>query len=174
MIVSLVVPDPDTPCPLADSRPCVSVSVTVNVSSPVLPLSARLTPAIAVAWLSAIVCAPGTVSTGPPLAVTAIVCVVARLPKLSFAVSVIGSDPLLGSVSLSVARSAFTCSSDPVIVSLVVPDPDTPCPLADSRPCVSVSVTVNVSSPVRVSVTVNVSSPLLPLSARLTPAIAVA
>ena len=139
-----------------------SLSVTVNVSSPLLPLSARLTPAIAVAWLSPTVCAPGTVSTGPPLAVTAIVCCWALLLKLSFAVSVIVSEPLLGSVSLSVARSAFTCSRRPLIVSLVVPDPDTPGPLADSSPCVSVSVTVNVSSP------------LLPLSARLTPAIAVA
>ena len=52
------------------------------------------------------------------------------------------------SVSVTVARSAFTCDSVPVIVRLVVPEPDTPEPVAASFPFVSANVTVKVSLPV--------------------------
>ena len=106
--------------PLADSNPLLSLSVTVKVSLPVvLPLSARLTPAIAVAVPSATVCVPGTAITGTPFAVTAIVFAVALLPKLSLALTVIVSGPAVPSVSFSVPRSLFRVVSDsPVKVSV--------------------------------------------------------
>ena len=75
---------------------------------------------------------------------------------------------MLGSVSLSVARSAFTWLNVPVMVRLVVPEPlMLPPPpsadvVADSLPWPSLSVTVKLSSLV------------LPLSDRLTPVIFVA
>ncbi len=69
------------------------------------------------------------------------------------------SVPVTPSVSVSVAKSLFTWVSEPVIVRLVVPAPETPVPLADRTPFVSASVTVKVSPPV------------LPASARLTPLI---
>ena len=113
--------------PLADSNPLLSFSVTVKVSLPVvLPVSARLTPAIAVAVPSATVCAPGTAITGAPFAVTAIVFAVAALPKLSSAVSVMVSgvpDVAVPSLSLSVPRSAFTWLSVPLMIRSVVPEP---------------------------------------------------
>ena len=140
----------------------LSTSVTVNVSLPVAPLSARLMPEIAVSWLMPSVCAPGTVITGVTLAVTATVAGVAALPKLSLAVSVIVSGPAELSVSFSVPRSAFTWLSVPLMTRSVELLPDV-APLADSNPLLSFSVTVKVSLPV-----------VLPLSARLTPAIAVA
>ena len=101
----------------------LSTSVTVNVSLPVAPASARLTPVIAVSWLMPSVCAPGTVITGVTLAVTATVAGVAALPKLSLAVSVIVSGPAELSVSFSVPRSAFTWLSVPVMTRSAVPDP---------------------------------------------------
>ena len=106
--------------PLADSNPLLSFSVTVKVSLPVvLPVSARLTPAIAVAVPSATVCAPGTAITGAPFTVTAIVAAVALLPKLSLALTVIVSGPAVPSVSFSVPRSLFKVVSDsPLKVSV--------------------------------------------------------
>ena len=53
-----------------------------------------------------------TAMTGRPLTVTAICCCVAALPKLSVAFSVIVSDGVVPSVSLSKARSPFTCVSE--------------------------------------------------------------
>ena len=97
----------------------LSVTVAVNVSLPVAPASARLTPVIAVSWLMPSVCAPGTVITGAPFTVTAIVAAVALLPKLSLALTVIVSGPAVPSVSFSVARSLFKVASDnPVKVSV--------------------------------------------------------
>ena len=67
------------------------------------------------------------------------------------------------SVSDNAARSFVTCASEPVIVTLVEPDPVTvPALPTVSRPCVSASVTVNVSPAT------------LFASLRLTPPIAVA
>ena len=101
-------PPPPAPLVFADSNPLLSLSVTVKLSLPVvLPLSARLTPAIAVAVPSATVCAPGTAITGAPFTVTAIVAAVAPLPKLSLALSVMVSGPApCRQLSFSVPRSA--------------------------------------------------------------------
>ncbi len=101
-------PEPETPVPVAESSPFVSASVTVKVSPVVVPVSDRLTPAIAVAWLTPAVSEVGAAMTGSPFTVTATCCWVAVLPKPSVAFSVIVSDPAVPSVSCSVARSAFT------------------------------------------------------------------
>ena len=140
--------------------PC---SASVFVAVPPLILS----PAVSVAVLAMIVllaAPPATVSlpvvsvnVWPGVTVTAMLCGAAATPKLSTALSVMVSDGVVLSVSDSVARSLFTVASDPVIVRLVVPEPVTPVPVAESRPFVSASVTVNVS-PVT-----------LAISARLTP-----
>src|SRR5208337_711031 len=145
VIERLVVPDPDTPLPLADSLPLASASVTVKLSPAVLPLSDRLTPEIALAWFCATVAVVGAATTGSPLTVTAIVAAVALPPLLSLALSAIVSDGVVASASVRVARSLSTCASEPVIVRLVVPDPDTPVPVADNSPFVSARVAVNVS-----------------------------
>src|SRR5208337_1153150 len=145
VIDRLVVPEPDTPLPLADSLPLASASVTVKLSPAVLPLSDRLTPEIALAWFCATVAVVGAATTGSPLTVTAIVAAVALPPLLSLALSAIVSDGVVASASVRVARSLSTCASEPVIVRLVVPDPDTPVPVADSSPFVSTRVAVKVS-----------------------------
>src|SRR5208337_519022 len=145
VIDRLAVPDPDTPLPLADSLPLASARVTVKLSLAVLPLSERLMPEIALAWFCATVAEAGAAMTGSPLTVTAIVAAVALPPLLSLALSAIVSDGVVASVSVRVARSLSTCASEPVIVRLVVPDPDTPVPVADNSPCVSASVAVKVS-----------------------------
>ncbi len=67
MRVRLVVPEPLTPVPVAESSPLVSVSVTVKVSPLVLPVSERLTPEIAVAWLWPTIAVVGAAITGGPL-----------------------------------------------------------------------------------------------------------
>src|SRR5271165_4369423 len=102
-------------------------------------------PFSGVACPTAVVQVVGAVSTGAPLAVIATVLLAATLPKLSTALTVIGSDPVVALVSDTVARPAFTWASDPTMVTCVVPDPVTPGPLADSTPVVSPSVTVKVS-----------------------------
>src|SRR5208282_453772 len=145
VIDRLAVPDPDTPLPLADSLPLASARVTVKLSLAVLPLSERLMPEIALAWFCATVAEAGAAMTGSPLTVTAIVAAVALPPLLSLALSAIVSDGVVASVSVRVARSLSTCASEPVIVRLVVPDPDTPVPVAASSPCVSARVAVKVS-----------------------------
>ena len=163
MIDRLVVPDPDTPVPVAASKPLASARVTVNVSPLVVGDSDRLTPLIAPGCPTPIVAAAGAAIEGVPLAgvtLTAIAFCAALLPKLSWAASVIVSAAVEASVSVSVPRSLFTCESEPVIVRLVVPEPDTPVPVADRSPLASVKVTVKVSPAV------------LPLSDRLTPVIA--
>ena len=66
----------------------------------------------------------------------------AMSPAASCALTVIVSEPWLGSLTVTVARSAFTSVCDPVIVRWVVPEPDTPLPVAESNPDVSDSVTV--------------------------------
>ena len=144
--------------------PC---SASVFIAVPPLILS----PAVSVAVLAMIMllaAPPATVSepvvsvnVWPGVTVTAMLCGAAATPKLSTALSVMVSDGVVASVSDSVARSLFTVASDPVIVRLVVPEPDTPVPVAESRPFVSASVTVNVSPAT------------LAISARLRPAMSV-
>jgi len=48
-------------------------------------------------------------------------------------------------VSVSVASALFTCASEPVIVRLFEFAPETPAPLAESRPAPSETVAVKVS-----------------------------
>src|SRR5580658_1362397 len=163
--VGVTVPPPPEAPVFAASTPLVSVRTTLNVSPlvVVLPVSVMLTLAIAVAWLCATVAVVGAVITGRPLTVIAVVVGVATLPKLSVALTVMVSEPGVPSVSLSVPRAVLTCVSEPLIVTLV-PGPETLAPpalLADSTPCVSATVTVNVSPLVVV----------LPLSSRLPPGI---
>jgi hypothetical protein len=62
------------------------------------------------------------------LTVTAIVAGAACPPLLSLALIVIVSDGVMPSVSVRVARSVLTWLSEPLIVRLVVPEPDTPVP----------------------------------------------
>ena len=80
--------------------------------------------------------------------VTATLPGVAALPKLSVAVIEIVSVPADASESVRVARSAFTCASEPLSVRLVVPEPEIPPPEADSSPVASLTTTVKVSAPV--------------------------
>src|SRR5208282_2840600 len=165
VIVRLVVPDPDTPVPVADNSPFVSARVAVNVSPLIVGDSAMLIPLIAPGCPTPTVAAAGAVIEGVPdcaVTLTAIDCGAALLPKLSPALSVIVSAAVAASASVRVARSLLTCASEPVIERLVVPDPDTPLPLADSLPLASASVTVKLSPAVS------------PLSDRLTPEIALA
>jgi hypothetical protein len=61
VIVRLVVPAPETPVPAADRSPCLSESVTVTVSPEALPVSERLRPPIAPAWLTPTVAVAGAV-----------------------------------------------------------------------------------------------------------------
>ena len=74
--------------------------------------------------------------------------VVPELPKLSVALTVMGSLPVVPSVSLSDASVLSTSVNEPLTVSFVVPlfctlaEPDA---VAASRPLVSLSTTVNVS-----------------------------
>ena len=90
--------------------------------------------------------------TGSPLTVTAIVAGAALPPLVSLALTVIVSDRAVPSASVSVARSPLTWPASRLIVRLVVPDPDTPVPVADSSPPLSVRVTVKVSPLVVVSI----------------------
>ena len=140
-----------------------SFNVTVNVSFCVVPVSAMLTPPIAVACPA---CAPtvdGAVVTGVPFTPIAIANAVAVPPSESVAFSVIVSGPVVPSVSFNVASAAFTAASEPTIFTLVaVFVTVAPLPaVAANCPFVSDAVTVN-TSPVSV-----------PTSDRLTPVIAV-
>ncbi len=108
VIVRLVVPAPLTPLPVADSRPKPSLKVTVKLSPPVGSTSARLTPAIAELWFWPIVSVVGAESAGVPLIVRPTVCGVATPPRPSLALKVMVSVPAVPSVSVRVARSAFT------------------------------------------------------------------
>ena len=100
LMVRLVVPGLDTVFPTPPVRSPTArhgcrLSVTVKVSPVVLPLSDRLTPVIASAWPTPIVCAAvGAAITGSPFTVTSIVCAAAALlPKLSVAFSVMVVGP---------------------------------------------------------------------------------
>src|SRR5208282_2018513 len=136
----LEVPEPDTPGPVIDNSPVVSASVTEKVSPVVVPLSERLTPEIDPDWPTPTVAADGAVITGTPSTVTTIVFAAAVLPKPSVAVSLMVSGDMVPSVSASVASAAFTWLSEPVTDRLVVPEPDTPAPIADNAPLASASV----------------------------------
>ena len=138
---------------VADSTPVVSLRVTVKVSgAPVLPVSDRtIVPRLA-SLPTPIVCAPGDASTGVPFTVTAICDGPAEPPRLSVALTVIVSDAVVALVSVNVVRSAFTCASVPLIVSVLPPPEATtepPPPTAPvfpaSTPLVSVSTAVKVS-----------------------------
>ena len=152
-IVTESVPLPVTVEPFAvkERSPLVSLTTAVKVSgAPVLPLSDTEIPEIAVATPSDSVCAPGTEIEGTPLAVTAACCCAATPPKLSVALTVIGLEPAVPSVSVSVASAAFTSVNVPDTVrSVAVPPTVAPCALAmPSTPLESVSVTLKVSLPV--------------------------
>ena len=117
-----------------------------------------MTPIVCAAVCGAITGSPATVTSN-------VVAAAVLLPKPSVAVTVMLSVPAVPSVSVSVARSAFTSVSVPLMVR-VVPGLDTvfpapPVSVADSTPCVSASVTVKISPTV------------LPLSFKLTPGISV-
>ena len=161
LMVSALVPEPLTPVPLAVSRPEASDRVTVKVSPEVLPLSDRLTPEMAVALPSGAAAMAGLAITGAPLVVTAMLAGAAALPRLSETAIWMLSEPAVGVWSVSVARSAFTWAREPVIVRVVVPEPETPVPVAESRPLASLRVAVKVSP-----------ADVLPDSEMLTPAMA--
>src|SRR5665213_2605144 len=145
VIVRPVVPEPLTPVPVADKRPLVSVSVVVNFSPLVEPLSERLTPEMAFGWMSAMVTLVGAATAGTGLMVTAMAAGAPTPVRLSDEVMVMVSTPLTGSVSLRVARSALTCATVPVIERLTVPEPViVPDPLTARSPAVSARVTVTV------------------------------
>jgi hypothetical protein len=78
--------------------------------------------------------------------VTVIITGAERLPLASTALTVIVSDPAIVSRSRNVARTALTWRSEPTIVSLVVPEPVIPLPVADSSPRKSSSVAVKIPS----------------------------
>src|SRR5208282_1152591 len=155
----LEVPEPDTPGPVIDNSPVVSASATEKVSPVVVPLSERLTPEIEPDWPTPTVAADGAAITGTPFTVTAMVFAAAVSPTPSVAVSLMVSVDMVPSPSVSVASAAFTWLSEPVTDRLVVPEPDTPAPIADRLPLVSVRATEKVSPVV------------VPLSERLTPEI---
>ena len=120
LIVRLVVPEPDTPVPVADRSPLASVRVTVKVSPAVLPLSDRLTPAIALAWFCCTVADAGAVIAGSPLTVTAIVAAAARA---AVAVAGVERDRVRRRVAVGVGQRgqvALTWVSEPAIVRLSV------------------------------------------------------
>ena len=167
LMVRVVLLEPVTvapPPPEADSRPLVSVSVTVNVSLTVAPVSEMLTPEIVSDLPTPTVVVLGAAMTGGALTVTDIVCCVAVPPRPSAAFRKIVSPPGVLSVSVRLARSVFTWERVPLITRVVVPVPVmVPPPVADSRPLVSCSVIVMVSPALTASE-----------SATLTPLIAVA
>jgi hypothetical protein len=104
-------PGPDTLAPpplLADSTPCVSDSVTENVSPAVVPVSDRLTPAIVSGLATPTVTKAGAAITGRPFIVNPIEPGLATLPNPSVALSAIVSVPGLVSWSVSVPRAALT------------------------------------------------------------------
>ncbi len=84
----------------------------------------------------------------------------ALLPRLSKALRTRVSGCLDVSVSFSVSRSALIWLSEPLMVRVEVPAPDTPVPVADRSPKESATVSVNVSPVV------------FPVSDRLIPPIA--
>ena len=146
---------------VADSSPLVSATVTVKISPATAPVSETAIPVIGLGCPTPTVALAGAASTGPFATATAIDAL-APLPRVSVAVSPIVSAAVLASVSLNVPSAAFTCPRDPKIVR-VVPEPDTLAPptlLADRTPLVSVNTTLKVSPVV------------VPVSDRLTPAIA--
>ena len=111
LIERLVVPDPETPLPVADKSPLPSASVTVKVSPTVVFDSLRLSPLIVTGCPTPTVAEEGAVIAGVPdcgVTLTAIDCDAALLPKLSLAWRVIVSAAVLASVSVSVARSLLT------------------------------------------------------------------
>ena len=164
LTLRLFEPPPPTvapPAAVAASSPKLSATITVNVSPATAPVSETVTPAIGLGCPTPTVALLGAASTGPFATATAIDAL-ARLPRLSVAVSPIVSAAVLASVSLKVPSAAFTCASDPKIVRLV-PAPDTLTPpllLAERTPLVSVNTTVKVAPAV------------LPDSDTLTPPIA--
>jgi hypothetical protein len=142
-------------------------SASVFVAVPPLILSVAVSVAV-LAMIVLLAGPPATVSfpvvsvkVWPGVTVTPMLCVAAATLKLSTALSVMVSEGVVASVSDRVARSLFTVASDPLIVRLVVPEPVTPVPVAESNPFVSASVTVKVSVEA------------LAISARLTPAMSV-
>ena len=152
------------PDAVAPKWPLVSASVRLKVAPTAEPASANVMLPMAPALPMPITAVDGAVMTGALATATAIVPV-PLLPKLSVATIPIVSDGETLSVLDSVARAAFTCTSEPLIVTLVVPLvlTDAPSGLPTvSRPLVSDSTTVNVSPLV------------LPVSPTLMPPIAVA
>jgi hypothetical protein len=108
----------------------VSLTTAVKVSEPVLPLSDKEIPEIVSALPTPATCAPGTVIASPLVTLTAIVCCVATLPKLSVALTLIVSAPAVESVSVADASAASTSASEPEMVTESVPLPVTVEPFA--------------------------------------------
>ena len=111
LMVRALVPDPvmvGTPLAVTARWPVPSARVTVNGLVEAAPLSATLTPVIAAALPVPTNSAVGTVRTGPFTTVTAIVCGVAVLPRLSVVVIPIESAPSVGSFTLRLATAWFT------------------------------------------------------------------
>ena len=135
----------------------------MKVSPASAPASETLTPGMAVAAPSATLAFAGAVMTGVrPGVVTAIDRGAPESPRLSLTLKAIVSGVVRSSVSVSVAKSAFTWASVPATTRCVVPAPETPAPFADSSPKESLTTTVKVSPAIA------------PVSVMPTPAIAVA
>ena len=149
--VTLLVPPPVTvsPNPLdTPIRPRVSCSVTVIVSLPVLPVSLRLTPLIAVAWFCPRIAVPGALSCGVPFTVTAIVCGVAVAVDASVAVSTMLSAALEALVSVTLPSVALMSARVPPMVRVFMPVADSvaaPDAVAPKCPLVSASVRLKVA-----------------------------
>ena len=138
-------PVPLPAAPVAFSAPPASVTVTVKLSPVVLPTSATLTPARAVACPASPCAEAGAVSVGRPLAVTAtwaLAVLLAASVTVSFSVSVA---PAGVKVSVSSARSAFTCASVPVMFTAWAPAFTAPAPWAVSVPTLSVTATLKMA-----------------------------
>ena len=153
---------------VADNTPQISDSTAVNVSPRVSYCRSptRQTPATAVAWFCCTVAVAGPRSPAHRSPSPSIEAAVALAPLLSLALTVIVSAVVEASLSVSVVRSAFTCASVPLMVSVlppfdgvIVPPPPVADVVADSTPLVSDSMAVNVSPDV---VDVSETTPMAP------------
>ena len=141
--VTVAVPDA-----VAASTPFASFSTTVNVSPARAPGSATLMPPIAPVLLTPTVAFVGAAMVGPFTTVTGMFPGVALLPKLSEAVTAIGSDPVVPLLSDNVPSAASTALWEPLTTTLFDPLLVTKAPPGVpivSTPAVSFNVTVKIS-----------------------------